>query len=86
MLYKFPLFSMVRLKLGHSISKFILRLKIGIFECWSLCFQIPPNSIKSWEIGIFEFPLSCFVRLRIVFNAWHKCRRGGGEQWLNCQF
>ena len=33
-LCKFPLFSTVKLKLGHSLCQFILRFKIGIFECW----------------------------------------------------
>ena len=34
-LWKFPLFSTVKLKLGHIIFQFILRFKIGIFECGS---------------------------------------------------
>ena len=33
-LYKFLLFPIVKLKLGHSFYQFNLRFKIGIFQCW----------------------------------------------------
>ena len=50
----FLLFSTMKLILGHSFFPFILRFKIGIFDCWSSstsqCFPIHE---KRWKLGIF---------------------------------
>ena len=59
-------FSTVKLKLGHSFSEFIYRFKIGFLNLGlKLYFQVFPNSLNSWEMGIFEVPL-----LSYFFILW----------------
>ena len=65
------------------------RRKIELFEYKPrLHFQIFPNSLKSWEIGIFEVPsISFYWIVRIVFQAQYVCRgERGPNLWLNCHF
>ena len=54
-LCKFPiLFSAVKLKLGHSISQFICRFKIGTFDSWTwvvLASFLPSHKgVKNWDL------------------------------------
>ena len=50
---KFPLFSTVKLKLGHNFPQFIHRSKIRTLGCWS--WTVPPilfsihKEIENWD-------------------------------------
>ena len=63
--------------------------KLGFFELEPrLHFQVFPNSLKSWEIGIFEALLfSYFIRFwGLSFrHSMFAEERGGPILWLNCQ-
>ena len=62
-LCKFPLFSTVELKLGHSIFQFILRFKIGISECgFCAYFNFFPNSQKeNWKLAFVYVALQGLI-------------------------
>ena len=62
-LCKFSLLSTAKLKLAHTFLQFILRFKIGIFECWLLALLLTFSWFtKRLRIGIFEFCSSWTVQ------------------------
>ena len=86
-LCKVPIsFSTAKHKLGHNFSKFIHRVKLGFFYCWSLAeigvrlyFQFFPSSQKKMNMVNFEY---CFgLDFPVFSKSWKRWKIGIFKIW-----